>query len=169
MRKALLLVVFIAVVVPVYANPPVITFLDSQAGGPTSVGLAWDASISAAGYRMYYGNSSANYTTSVDVGNTRTYTFYNLSPGIYFFAVTAYDSSNVESGFSNEVTTSNVCGDVNGDGKANPLDIAYLIKIYLGLVPFFPRADINRDGLGYVDAGDVRFLVLIFAGSRSCP
>lgn len=57
-----------------------------------------------AGFKIYYGTSSGNYTQAVDAGNATTYTFNNLSPGMYYFTVTAYDTSGYESGFSNEVS-----------------------------------------------------------------
>jgi len=57
-----------------------------------------------AGYKVYYGNSSGTYTSSIDVGNTTTYTITGLQPGTYYFAVTAYDTSGNESDYSNEVT-----------------------------------------------------------------
>ncbi len=56
-----------------------------------------------AGYTLYYGNSSGNYTTTVNVGNVTTYTFTNLAAGTYYFAVTAYDTSGNQSAYSNEV------------------------------------------------------------------
>ena len=57
-----------------------------------------------AGYKIYYGNSSGNYTSAVNVGNVNNYTFSSLSDGAYYFAATAYDTSGVESSLSNEVT-----------------------------------------------------------------
>ena len=56
-----------------------------------------------AGYKIYYGNSSGNYTNSVNVGNASSYTFSSLNNGTYYFAATAYDTSGVESALSNEV------------------------------------------------------------------
>ena len=70
--------------------------------------LAWDASSgSIGGYKLYYGTSSRNYTTFIDVGNTTSHTVnLDLSQHHYFFAVTAYDPPRtLESGYSNEVTT----------------------------------------------------------------
>ncbi len=58
-----------------------------------------------AGYKIYYGTESGNYTNHLDVGNVTTYTLTGLQPGTYYFAVTAYDTSNNESDFSNEVST----------------------------------------------------------------
>ncbi len=58
-----------------------------------------------AGYKVYYGTSSGNYTTSIDVNNVTTYTVTGLQPGTYYFAVTAYDTSGNESDYSEEVST----------------------------------------------------------------
>ncbi len=58
------------------------------------------------GYRVYYGTASGTYTNKIDAGTTTTYTVTNLSPGTYYFAVTAYDSSGNESAFSDEVSKS---------------------------------------------------------------
>ncbi len=60
-----------------------------------------------AGYKIYYGTSSGNYTAVINVGNITSYAVGNLAPGAtYYFAVTAYDSANNESSFSNEVSKS---------------------------------------------------------------
>ncbi len=65
-----------------------------------------------AGYKIYYGTSSGNYTNVTDVGlppvvDGRVQAdIDNLTPGkTYYFAATAYDSSGVESDYSNEVST----------------------------------------------------------------
>jgi fibronectin type 3 domain-containing protein len=71
------------------------------------VTLAWDRSpdSSVTGYRIYYGAASGNYTNSVAVGNVTTNAVQGLTGGItYFFAVTAYDASGLESSFSNETS-----------------------------------------------------------------
>jgi hypothetical protein len=71
------------------------------------VTFAWDASVSMVdGYWLYYGPASGNYITRIDVGTATTYTITGLvSDQTYYFAVTAYDSTdNVESPFSNEVS-----------------------------------------------------------------
>ena len=70
-----------------------------------SLTLAWDpvSSPALAGYMLYYGPAAGNYTSKIDVGNTTMRTVANLTDGAtYHFAVTAYDSSRVESGFSND-------------------------------------------------------------------
>ena len=58
-----------------------------------------------AGFKVYYGTSSGYYTQSIDINNAAatTYQVNNLTDGTtYYFSVTAYDTSNNESSFSNE-------------------------------------------------------------------
>ncbi|MGO9379291.1 MAG: PKD domain-containing protein [Dissulfurispiraceae bacterium] len=57
-----------------------------------------------AGYYIYYGTSSGVYTNEINVGNVTTYTFANLPPGTYYFATTAYDTSGIQSVYSNEIS-----------------------------------------------------------------
>ena len=78
---------------------------NATGGTHKSLTLAWDASTSegVTGYMIYMGKSSRNYYKSFDAGNVRTYTVTNLDPGTYYFACTAYDNSDNESGYSNEV------------------------------------------------------------------
>lgn len=56
--------------------------------------LAWDPNSEAhlAGYKIYYGLSSKQYTQSVDVGNVTEWPIPDSWPGgqTYFFAATAY-------------------------------------------------------------------------------
>ena len=57
-----------------------------------------------AGYVLYYGLESGNYTNSIDIGNVTTYQLYSLPERTtYYFTVTAYDTSGNESGYSNQV------------------------------------------------------------------
>lgn len=73
--------------------------------------LSWDASLDAnvVGYKVYYGKNPNNYTTSIDVGLTANasqpnYKIENLDKGSrYYFAVKAYDTSSIESDFSDSV------------------------------------------------------------------
>ena len=58
-----------------------------------------------AGYRLFYGPTSGNYTQQIDVGNTTAATVSNLANGgTYFFVVTAYNTDAMESPPSNEVS-----------------------------------------------------------------
>src|SRR3989344_2093573 len=67
-----------------------------------------------AGFKVYYGTASGNYSTVIDVAfatcvtaspcSSSTFTVTNLSVATYYFAVTAYDTSGNESEFSDEVS-----------------------------------------------------------------
>jgi hypothetical protein len=68
--------------------------------------LAWDLNgePDLAGYKLYLGNQSRNYTQVIDLGRTTQYTLRNLLDGtIYYFTLTAYNLKGLESSFSNEV------------------------------------------------------------------
>ncbi len=67
--------------------------------------LGWKPSgePNVAGYNIYYGTTSHNYTNMVTVGNVTNTTIYGLVPGMtYYFAATTFDSAGNESGFSPE-------------------------------------------------------------------
>jgi chitodextrinase len=75
-----------------------------------TVSLAWDAVVvsNLAGYRVYYGTAPGNYVQAsgagIGVGTATTYVVIGLNRGVrYYFAVTAFDASNNESPYSNEV------------------------------------------------------------------
>jgi PKD repeat protein len=85
----------------------VLLLLAAAQASAGSLSLAWDAVSDSrlAGYKVYYGTAARNYTASVDVANVTTATIPNLADGAtYYFAVTAYDGTRVESGYSNEVS-----------------------------------------------------------------
>jgi hypothetical protein len=72
-----------------------------------SVGLAWDPNTETdlAGYKVYSGTASRNYTNVVTLGLVTSYTVTNVAYDITtFFTVTAYNTSNLESEYSNEVS-----------------------------------------------------------------
>ena len=71
--------------------------------------LKWNANteVNLSGYKVYYGTSSRNYDSFVDVGNvTECELFEPLDPNeglTYYIALTAYNTSDNESKKSNEV------------------------------------------------------------------
>ncbi len=70
------------------------------------VSLVWGSNSESdlAGYKIYYGNSSRNYDSNVDVGNQTSYTVTGLVEGeTNYFAITAYDMAGNESSYSSEV------------------------------------------------------------------
>ncbi len=73
-----------------------------------NLNLAWDASTSSnvGGYKIYYGQTSNTYGSSVDVGNVTSYQMPGLQDGAtYFIAVKAYNiAKTTESSYSNEVS-----------------------------------------------------------------
>ena len=71
------------------------------------VSLAWDSNTESnvAGYKLYYGFESSNYTHTIDVGNETSYSISDLDSNVvHYFAATAYDSSGNESDFSEEIS-----------------------------------------------------------------
>ncbi|MGD8590996.1 MAG: fibronectin type III domain-containing protein [Chromatiales bacterium] len=58
------------------------------------------------GYRVYYGTDKDDLNALVDLNDSAetTYIVTGLSPGIYYFAVTAYDFDGLESGYSEIVS-----------------------------------------------------------------
>jgi hypothetical protein len=88
-------------------------FLPPRYAFSAQVTLSWDPPTTytdgtpltdLSGYKVYYGAASSNYSQTINVGNTNTYTVTNLSDGTFYFAVTAYDVSGNESAYSNEVS-----------------------------------------------------------------
>ena len=74
--------------------------------GAVQATLKWDPNTEddLAGYKVYYGNSSRNYKSFVDVGNQTSFILTGLVSGeTYYIAATAYNYSGEESTYSQEV------------------------------------------------------------------
>ena len=72
-----------------------------------SLELQWNAPSNqiTAGYKLYYGTASRQYTNVSNAGTNLSYTVSNLVAGVpYYFAATDYDAQLQESDFSNEAT-----------------------------------------------------------------
>ncbi len=81
-------------------------FKTSTNGRSAQVSLAWDPNReeSISGYKIYYGSSSGDYGSSIDVGNRTNYTITGLENGrIYYIAITAYNNIGSESTYSEEI------------------------------------------------------------------
>lgn len=90
--------------------------------GTGSVSLSWTPPTEnedgtpltdLAGYRLYYGATSGDYTAQVDITD-RTATSYiveSLAPGTWYFALTAVNAAGAESAKSNEAMANVVAGE----------------------------------------------------------
>jgi chitinase len=97
----------------------------SSAAYAASVELEWDPNTEPqlAGYKVYWGNSSGNYTNSKNVGNTTFCTITELDEGkTYYFAATAYDGDGTESGYSDQITYTVPLSDSDADGVPDSQD-----------------------------------------------
>jgi hypothetical protein len=92
----------------------IIISLNASVAFASVVALSWNAPTANAdgttltdldGYKIYYGTSSGDYSEYIDVGNVLSYMVSDLENGVvYYFAVTAYDTSGNESDHSNDVS-----------------------------------------------------------------
>ncbi|PIQ75467.1 MAG: hypothetical protein COV84_01075 [Candidatus Portnoybacteria bacterium CG11_big_fil_rev_8_21_14_0_20_40_15] len=140
-----------------------------------SATISWNANTESdlAGYKIYYGTASrtgtdpktcglCGYSTSLNVGNVRTYTFSSLTNGqTYYFSVTAYDTSNNESSFSSQVSKFiSTSADLNANGRINAQDFSILMSFWGSTAR--PAADVNQDG--YVNAQDLSIMMSQWTG-----
>ena len=140
------------------ATLTVILSLYSIAAYGAEISLAWDANNepALAGYNIYYGTASGEYSHRIDVGITTGYTVENLKEGeTYYFAATAYDHYGNESDYAIELVHTfgydkpmlPPLEDSDGDGVVNSHDD----------FPFDPveTTDTDSDGLGnHADTDD---------------
>lgn len=105
-------------VTPPVVSPPVtppVTVVPTPPVVPTStsVTLSWDAPTEnsdgtaltdLAGYYLYYGTASHNYTEKVKLGVGLSLYAIDLSAGTYYFAMSAYNSTGTESITTGEVS-----------------------------------------------------------------
>jgi hypothetical protein len=100
MRKRFLLILWIlTMAVPLVAQVPSATITKT---------LSWDPNTEAdlAGYYVYQGPHTGPYTKIATVGVMTAPSYVvTLAAGTYCFVVTAYNTSNAESGPSNEICT----------------------------------------------------------------
>ena len=81
---------------------PGITGSATLSWAPPSVRTDGSPLTNLAGFRIYYGNASGVYTTSISVPNpgVTTYVVADLPAGQYYFVATAYDTTGAESSYS---------------------------------------------------------------------
>lgn len=136
-----------------------------------SVGLAWDPNSESdlAGYKAYYRTSSTTYGTPIDVGLVTRTTLMGLVPGVtYYFVVTAYNTSGLESGFSNEVSYTipiSIC-DLNNDGYVDEADVReFIIRMWNATLT--SAYDFNKDN--DINVLDVVYMINTIVDRKSCP
>ena len=115
-------------------------------GQCAQVTLAWDANSESnlAGYTLYYGTASGNYSQHVNVGNTTSHTLSGLTEGLtYYFAATAYDDQDNESGFSQEISYHVPLTDSDGDGVPDDQEVDGTV-------------DLDGDGTMDLDQDDIK-------------
>ncbi len=90
-----------------------------------TVTLSWDANTESdlAGYKLHWGTESGVYANTIDVKNVVTFKVSDLPEGKLFFAATAYDTADNESGYSNEVTVT-----LNTVAPGNPTNLRVIIN-----------------------------------------
>jgi hypothetical protein len=81
----------------------------SSGAAPLSLRFAWTQNTepNLAGYKVYWGPASRSYTNSVVLGKVGTYTLSNLPNAPLYFALSAFNSDNMESAFSAELGYTN--------------------------------------------------------------
>jgi len=88
----------------------------------STVTLQWGSSSGATGYKVYYQADSTTkpFGTSIDAKNQTTATISGLDPThSYYFAVIAYNSSKIESSYSNVVAINPLSVTLSGNGTGN--------------------------------------------------
>ncbi|HHP7236235.1 MAG TPA: choice-of-anchor U domain-containing protein [Desulfobacterales bacterium] len=129
----------------------VLLFLLSGNARGAEVHLEWDANTEAdlAGYVIYYGTQSGIYPFSKDLDKNNTHCIVtDLTEGqTYYFAATAYDTSDNHSGYSEELVYQVPAVDTDGDGLSDSAEI----EIY-GTDPNDP----DTDGDGLSDGAEIQ-------------
>ena len=92
-----------------------------------TVKLEWkqNSETDISGYRVHYGNGSRIYNTTIDVGPNINYSLSLDQVGEYYIALTAYNSSGLESDYSTELIANVTNGILSStliklDWKQNP-------------------------------------------------
>jgi hypothetical protein len=143
------------------------------------VTLGWDPNTEPdlAGYKIYYGTASGNYTESFDVKNwtATSCTITNLIEGqIYYFAATAYNISLVESPYSEEISCAinpavacqHKFGDMDSDGIVTIDELVTVFRMYYGLDPVNSLVDIDNDGVFQI--WEVKEVTNCYLGNADC-
>jgi hypothetical protein len=96
-----------AITVSAAASPPPPAGAATLSWTPTTLNTDGSALTNPAGYRIHYGTSASNLSQMVQVSGAgaTSYSLGSLTSGTWYFAVSSYTTSGVESALSNPVTT----------------------------------------------------------------
>jgi hypothetical protein len=91
-------------VIPKMLDFPSSPVQEAPISGQSKATISWSGINGAAGYKVKYGTTSGEYTTTIDIPGS---VYSTVVTGLvnatkYYFVVTAYNSSNVETSNSNE-------------------------------------------------------------------
>lgn len=147
-------------------------FADSR-----SAQLEWDPNSESdiAGYNIYLatGTEGSLVQLNSDPVPSTTFTDNTLSTHqIYYFAVTAVNTSGLESDFSDQVEVDLICrGDSNGDGYRNVLDVVRIQNSIVGNINLSGPDEIASDlnDSSSVDVIDTVRLLNYLVGNISLP
>lgn len=122
--------------------------VNTGAGG--YVDLKWEAELDSnrTGFNIYYGQTSGQYSRRRSVGNVGSYRINGLNSNeTYYFAVTAYDSLNRESDYSNEA------GIIIGEPLSSTNPFEGLINRVMAQIPQQPQSGPLVGWLGFSAVG----------------
>jgi len=118
--------------------------------------VSWNPNIEndLAGYKIYRGFTSKNFDFVVDVGSVISWNDSIFCDSTYYYAVTAYDTANNESEFSDEVIVNFTCqetliGDFDGDGEVGFFDIVEFAPFFAMTTnnpKYNSKYDLDNDG-----------------------
>lgn len=127
--------------------------------------VSWDANKEAdlAGYKVYWGLSSREYLDEKDLGNVTEISIDSLSNdfnGIWFFAVTAYDTANNESSYSKEIWIDFNKNDWGYTTDGFPGEVKPIVEFFPNGNAYFDQADGSYHINGMGDGNVFGFYVL---------
>ncbi len=114
--------------------------------------VGWNpCTVPVAGYKVYYGVSTGQYTNSVDAGNSLGCTLQNLSDSTYYIAATDYDAYNNTSGFSTELVVQPLTASALTGGSITPSGTFFVTQganQTFNIAPgvYYHIADVQIDG-----------------------
>ena len=114
LKNKIFSIFYLSLIITIFAGCGGGADFNPATGATGSVALAWDVpstyvdgtpAAGQVGFKVYYGTASRAYTQVIDVKNVPSCSINSLYPGTtYYFAITAYDSTGIESDYSTELS-----------------------------------------------------------------